>query len=50
VDDDLDGDGLATVDEITVHGTNPTVGDSDRDGIDDGQEIAAGTDPLDEKS
>jgi hypothetical protein len=48
--DDLDGDGLATADEVAVHGTNPTVTDSDGDGIDDGDEIAAGTDPLDEES
>jgi hypothetical protein len=47
---DLDGDGLATADEVNVFGTNPTVTDSDGDGPDDGDEIAAGTDPLDEES
>ena len=45
--DDLDGDGLATADEISIHSTNVTVADSDGDGVSDGDEVAAGTDPLD---
>jgi hypothetical protein len=45
-DGDLDGDGLSTAAEVGVYGTNPTVADSDGDGIDDGEEVAAGTDPL----
>lgn len=44
--DDLDGDGLSTADEVGIHGTNPTVSDSDGDGISDGEEVAGGTDPL----
>jgi len=43
---DLDGDGLPTADEVGVYGTNPTVVDSDGDGVRDGEEVTAGTDPL----
>jgi hypothetical protein len=45
--DDLDDDGLSTADEVSIYGTNVTVADSDADGVDDGDEVAAGTDPLD---
>lgn len=45
--DDLDDDGLSTADEVGIYGTNVTVADSDGDGARDGDEVAAGTDPLD---
>lgn len=44
---DTDGDGLTAIDEVSIHGTHPGQADSDGGGIDDGDEIAAGTDPLD---
>jgi hypothetical protein len=46
--DDLDDDGLPTADEVSIYGTNVTVADSDGDGVRDGDEVAAGTDPLDQ--
>lgn len=44
---DLDEDGLPTADEVSLYGTNPTVVDSDGDGVGDGDEVSAGTNPLD---
>jgi hypothetical protein len=41
----LDGDGLSTLDEIAVYGTDPLRADTDGDGVNDGDEVAAGTDP-----
>jgi hypothetical protein len=43
---DSDGDGLTDEAETTIHGTNPTLWDTDGDGSSDGQEIQAGTDPF----
>jgi hypothetical protein len=44
--DDRDGDGLFDDDETGVYGTDPDNPDSDGDGVDDGQEVYDGTDPL----
>lgn len=44
--DDRDGDGLFDDDETGVYGTDPDNPDSDGDGVDDGQEVFDGADPL----
>ena len=44
-DPDRDGDGLSTLEEVFVHGTDPGSADSDDDGLPDPDEILAGTDP-----
>ncbi|MGN0833896.1 MAG: RHS repeat domain-containing protein, partial [Kiritimatiellia bacterium] len=43
-DQDPDGDGLLTIDELFVYGTDPHNADSDYDGLNDGEEIVRGTD------
>ena len=43
---DRDGDGISTAEELFVYGTDPGLWDTDGDGVPDGDEIAAGTDPL----
>ena len=43
----LDADGLATLDEIAIYGTDPLNPDTDGDGTMDGDEVASGRDPLD---
>jgi len=42
---DTDGDKLTNVEEVDTYYTNPLVSDTDNDGVDDGIEIDAGTDP-----
>ena len=44
---DTDGDGLSDDDEINLYGTDPALADTDGGGVDDGLEVATGTDPLD---
>jgi hypothetical protein len=43
---DPDGDGLSNYQEIIVYGTHPELADTDDDGVNDSQEITAGTNPL----
>ena len=43
---DLDGDGRTNLQEFQAHGPNPTMADADGDGLNDGQEFAAGSNPL----
>jgi hypothetical protein len=45
---DTDGDGLCDEDEVFIWETNPERPDSDLDGIEDGQEVELGFDPLEE--
>jgi len=40
-----DEDGLAALDEYQVYGTNPSLLDTDGDGLSDGQEVALGSNP-----
>ncbi len=47
---DSDGDGLSDVDEVYRYFTDSELADSDGDGQRDGQEVAAGSDPLDAMS
>jgi hypothetical protein len=44
-DTDDDNDGLLDVDEVTLHGTDPLLADTDGDGFDDAMELAYGSDP-----
>jgi hypothetical protein len=43
---DTDQDGITDADESSLYGTDPTIADTDGDGVLDGQEVANGTDPL----
>ena len=47
---DADGDLLPNYKEQKVYFTDANVADTDNDGVDDGAEILAGTDPLDPAS
>lgn len=47
VEQDQDNDGLSDVDETTIHGTDPALADTDSDGALDGDEVDAGSNPLD---
>ena len=47
---DYDGDGISNSDEIQIHGTDPFNADTDGDGVPDGAEIAADTDPNEDQS
>ena len=49
LDDDIDGDGIANIDEVAA-GTFPYKPDSDGDGVIDPVEVEAGTDPVDPRS
>ena len=44
--DDRDGDGMPTAEEIKIYHTDPGLVDTDGDGLLDGDEISAGTDPT----
>lgn len=46
---DDDGDGLSNLDETSVYHTNPNDPDTDNDGINDGNEVANGLNPRDDK-
>jgi len=44
---DTDGDGLSDIDEVKIHGTDPTLLDTDGDTLSDGDELNVfGTNPL----
>ncbi len=43
---DSDGDGLTDYDEVHIFGTMPNDPDTDNDDVNDGDEVALGTDPL----
>ena len=46
IDQDADGDGVLSYDEVNTLMTNPNAADTDGDGLWDGEEAVYGTDPL----
>jgi hypothetical protein len=42
---DIDGDSISDYDEVNLYHTNPNINDTDKDGMSDGEEILARTDP-----
>ncbi|MFK7895178.1 MAG: FG-GAP-like repeat-containing protein [Myxococcota bacterium] len=46
LDPDSDGDSLSDFEEVEVYGSDPTLTDTDGDGVDDDVEIDAGLDPT----
>jgi hypothetical protein len=47
---DPDDDGLTNYQEFVVHFSNPTLADTDGDGVNDGEEVMAGINPIDADS
>lgn len=46
-DTDTDGEGLSDTEEEVIHGTDPTMPDTDLGGVNDLDEVLRGSDPLD---
>ena len=44
---DSDGDGLTDFEEEEIYGTDANIADTDRDGLNDGEEISVGLNPFD---
>lgn len=44
--DDSDGDGINNLDEVTTYGTDPSLADTDDDGVPDGVEVSLNSNPT----